>query len=99
MDNYKNPGVAAVLSFIFIGLGQVYNGDIKKGLLLMLISAISMAVFIAGAVIIACYFINVAASKFSAFILGGVLITAGILVILITGTYNIYDAYNRAKQG
>jgi len=27
----KTPWVAALLSFIIIGLGQVYNGDFKKG--------------------------------------------------------------------
>ncbi|SFH34466.1 hypothetical protein SAMN05660649_04834 [Desulfotomaculum arcticum] len=30
----KNPGVAAVLSFLICGLGQIYNGQIGKGLLL-----------------------------------------------------------------
>ncbi|MDG6250361.1 DUF5683 domain-containing protein [Methanocalculus sp.] len=30
----KNPGVAALCSFIFPGLGQIYNGDIKKGILI-----------------------------------------------------------------
>lgn len=28
----KNPGVAAVLSFFFAGLGQIYNGQFVKGL-------------------------------------------------------------------
>jgi len=28
----KNPGVAAVLSFFFSGLGQIYNGQILKGI-------------------------------------------------------------------
>lgn len=26
----KNPGIAAVLSFLFLGLGQLYNGEFKK---------------------------------------------------------------------
>lgn len=30
----KNAGLAAVLSFLVIGLGQIYNGQIGKGLLL-----------------------------------------------------------------
>ncbi len=30
----KNPGLAAVLSFLIVGLGQIYNGQIGKGLLL-----------------------------------------------------------------
>ena len=28
----KDPFIAAILSFVFPGLGQVYNGDLKKGL-------------------------------------------------------------------
>ena len=32
----KNPGVAAVLSFFITGLGQIYNGQIVKGLLCVL---------------------------------------------------------------
>lgn len=31
----NSPGVAAVLSFFFVGLGQIYNGEIGKGLLMM----------------------------------------------------------------
>ena len=29
---YRNPGTAAVLSFFFVGLGQIYNGEIGRGL-------------------------------------------------------------------
>ncbi|MFQ5993130.1 MAG: hypothetical protein ACE5NA_11900 [Nitrospiraceae bacterium] len=36
----KNPGVAAVLSFFITGLGQIYNGQILKGLLCVLAVAI-----------------------------------------------------------
>lgn len=28
----KNPGLAAVLSFLVCGLGQIYNGQIGKGI-------------------------------------------------------------------
>lgn len=28
----KNPWIAAVLSFLFTGLGQIYNGQIGKGI-------------------------------------------------------------------
>jgi len=31
----KNSGVAAVLSFFIYGLGQIYNGQILKGLIMM----------------------------------------------------------------
>ena len=32
----KNPGVAAVLSFIYPGLGQIYNEEIKKGIIFII---------------------------------------------------------------
>lgn len=38
----KNPGVAAAASFLFAGLGQVYNGEIGKGLLLICIQLINI---------------------------------------------------------
>jgi len=28
---YKNPSTATILSFFFMGLGQIYNGQIGKG--------------------------------------------------------------------
>lgn len=31
----KSPGIATVLSFFLTGLGQLYNGQIVKGLFLM----------------------------------------------------------------
>lgn len=31
----KNPGIAAVLSFFWAGVGQIYNGQILKGLILI----------------------------------------------------------------
>lgn len=37
----KSPGLAAVLSFLILGLGQIYNGQIAKGLLLLLAAMIS----------------------------------------------------------
>jgi len=46
---YKNPSVATILSFLFAGLGQLYNGQIGKGILFMVLGSISfllMFVFI-----------------------------------------------------
>jgi TM2 domain-containing membrane protein YozV len=45
----KNPGVAAVLSFFIAGLGQIYNGQIGKGIgfiIAYFISALLMFVLI-----------------------------------------------------
>jgi len=33
----KDPFIAAILSFIFPGLGQVYNGEFNKGLLIQIV--------------------------------------------------------------
>lgn len=38
----KNPGIAAVLSFFYAGLGQIYNGQIAKGIAFMVIQAINL---------------------------------------------------------
>jgi TM2 domain-containing membrane protein YozV len=37
----KNPGLAAVASFFFSGLGQIYNGEIGKGILFIVIQIIN----------------------------------------------------------
>ncbi|MGV8144066.1 MAG: hypothetical protein ACP5OJ_05555 [Methanothermobacter sp.] len=45
----KSPGLAAILSFLIVGLGQIYNGQIGKGLLLLLgaiISGVLVMIFI-----------------------------------------------------
>ncbi len=39
----KKPGVAAILSFFFMGLGQFYNGEITKGVIFMILYAVSVA--------------------------------------------------------
>lgn len=38
---YKNPGLAAVLSFFWMGLGQIYNGQISKGIAFIVAYAVS----------------------------------------------------------
>lgn len=41
----KNPGLAAVASFFFSGLGQIYNGEIGKGMLLIFVQVINVLLF------------------------------------------------------
>jgi len=46
---FKNPAVAAILSFFFMGLGQIYNGQIGKGLIFIVtytFSILLMFIFI-----------------------------------------------------
>ncbi|WP_078554904.1 hypothetical protein [Bacillus alkalicellulosilyticus] len=38
----KNSGIAAVLSFFYSGLGQIYNGQIAKGIAFIVAYAISV---------------------------------------------------------
>lgn len=38
--SHKDEGIAAVLSFLFTGLGQIYNGQIGKGIAFIIIGAV-----------------------------------------------------------
>lgn len=38
---YKNPGLAAVLSFFYMGLGQIYNGQLSKGIAFIIAYTVS----------------------------------------------------------
>ena len=39
----KNPGIAAVLSALFMGIGQIYNGQIAKGILMGVVAIVCIA--------------------------------------------------------
>lgn len=41
-QNAKNPATAAILSGIFIGLGQAYNGEIAKAVLFVILYGVSI---------------------------------------------------------
>ena len=40
MQSEKNPVLAAILSFIVTGLGQLYNGDLKKAIIFFVVQAL-----------------------------------------------------------
>jgi TM2 domain-containing membrane protein YozV len=40
---YKNPTTATILSFFICGLGQIYNGQIGKGILFIILYGVSIA--------------------------------------------------------
>ena len=40
---YKNPSIATILSLFFMGLGQIYNGQIGKGVVFIILYGISVA--------------------------------------------------------
>lgn len=92
-----NPGLAVIFSFLFSGLGQLYNGDILKGLSIMAISTLGMLLVIIGFIQIGfCIFYKLFGR--GDLLLGGILLISGLLLILVLGVYNIYDAYNTAKR-
>lgn len=93
----NHPGVAAVLSFIFNGLGQLYNGEIKKGLLIMTGTSVCLIVIILGA-ILAFHWLLTKILPIAELIWGIVILILGIIGACILGAYSISDAYHKACQ-
>ena len=94
--NYPNPGVAAVLSFLFIGLGQIYNGHIGKAITLMTITSVSFLMLIAGTALVIYSLMGLfGLCKIGC---GIFLMILSIAVLAITGIYSLYDAYNTARK-
>jgi hypothetical protein len=96
-ERKRDPGLAAVLSFVFNGLGQLYNGEIIKGLVIIFISAVSMLIFIIGSILIGLWLTGkvVFAKELT---WGLVLFFAGLVLICILGIYSILDAHKTALQ-
>ncbi len=98
MSDFKNhPGLAAVLSFIFNGLGQLYNGDIKKGLVCMSLSALGMFIVIFSAILVGFNLYTLKTITGST-IIGLIALLLGIVILAIVGIYSINDAYKRASD-
>ena len=92
----KNPGLAAVLSFVFNGLGQLYNGQILKGLTFIFLSSVSMLVLVAGSILIGFWFLGKVIFD-KELIVGLVLFFIGLISICVIGIYSIFDAYRVAS--
>lgn len=43
----KNPGLAAVISFFFPGIGQFYNGQFGKGVVFLVVDLINLLLILA----------------------------------------------------
>jgi TM2 domain-containing membrane protein YozV len=43
LQEHKSEGLAAVLSFLIPGLGQIYNGQIEKGIIFIILTFICYA--------------------------------------------------------
>jgi len=92
-----HPGVAAVLSFVFNGLGQLYNGQIRKGLWIIFLSSISLLIFLTGSILIGLWLLGKLMFA-KGLILGLVLFFLGLFFICVLGIYSIVDAYRVALK-
>lgn len=45
-NEIKNPGIAAILSFLIAGAGQIYNGQVGKGIFFMGIQIINFFIML-----------------------------------------------------
>jgi TM2 domain-containing membrane protein YozV len=93
----RNPGWAAVLSFIFNGLGQLYNGQIIKGLVIIFISIINLLMVIFGSILIGFWLLGRIPAGRELF-LGTGLFCVGLVFIAVLGIYSIVDAYKVASK-
>ena len=98
MDELRHrAGIAAVFSFLFNGLGQLYVGKIREGLIIMSISALSMILIIVGAIFVGHWLIFQSSSVVD-LILGLGLFVLGIIIACIVGIHSIVNAYKEALK-
>ncbi len=80
----KNPIVAVIASFLIPGLGQIYNGEVRKGIGFLII-----------AIIFALIWLSLLQMQ-QPHMTGAVLAAGGAYVLLWIGS--MYDAYKAAKK-
>lgn len=80
---YKNPTVALVMSTVLAGSGQLYNGQIGKGIAMLGVQAIGYSLFM-----------SQIDSNSDVPIIG----IAGMAIIAINGINSMFDASNTAKK-
>lgn len=96
-ENKSNAGVAAVLSFVFSGLGQLYNCQIKKGLLIIFFSVLNLLALVLGSTLIGLWLWKKILSV-KLLVSGIALFLIALTAICILGIYSIVDAYGQAAK-
>jgi hypothetical protein len=86
---YKSPGEAALFSFLIPGVGQMYNGQVGKGIGLFLVSTAGVAVLLGAEG--SCNFSSNCGDNTAPAVIGG-------SVFLGAWIYSIFDAYSGAKN-
>ncbi len=95
-EDSNHPGTAAVLSFVFSGLGQLYNGQILKGLFIVFFAVLSLLSIVLGAVLIFLWCKQQVVLNL--LWLGIGLFVVGLIFICIIAVYSIIDAYKQAQK-
>ncbi len=93
-----SPGVIALLSFVFTGLGQIYNGEIIKGVVLMSFACFGIILTLVSAIYLFYALIFFDTSTIMRMTLCVVVFLLGITVMVVSGIYSIYDAYHAAHE-
>jgi len=93
----KSPGTTALIATIsglfgFLGLGHIYLGEVRRGLLLMIIGWI---LEIGG---IALTKIFLFSTLIGVTIIGAVIGIPMLLIYFVLWIWQIFDAYNKAKE-
>mgnify|MGYP007030112699 CR=1 FL=1 len=97
MSYDKNAGLAAILSFIFNGLGQFYNGQLVKGLVVIFFSVTGIIILIAGSIFIGFWLAG--SIVFTWQLTAGIaLFVLGLGIICVVGIWSIFDAYRVAAR-
>ncbi len=80
----KNPIIAAIASFFIPGLGQIYSGEPRKGIGLVLIAIIFASIWF--------FLLREKDPEMT----GAILVSSGACVLFWMGS--VYDAYKTAKE-
>ena len=95
--NGRGAGTAAVLSFVFNGLGQLYNGQLAKGMVIIFLSSISMVILVLGSICIGMWLLGRVTGTYI-LTTGIALFALGLIATCWLGIYSILDAYKGARH-
>jgi TM2 domain-containing membrane protein YozV len=98
----KRPWIAALLSFLFFGAGQVYNGQIRKGIAFLILTLLGTLVFLLPGVLVWIYGIYEAAltsQRMNAGVIPGIPTHAGHLALFVVVVLFIYVGVGVAVAG
>lgn len=100
----KSTGWAAVLSFFYSGLGQIYNGQILKGIAILILQSILIVITLLSIAFSPFAYLGAALNPQGAVPFGDVTAAISLWVLIlivlnvIVKVYSIYDAYKTAKK-